>query len=250
MKRYSIQMKSARKHGGFTLVELMIAMFIFMLVMAAIVEIYALQRKSESRQGAIVVMQDNIRSAMLLMSRDIREAGCDPTGKARAGFVVATAHRLQLTRDIGGDSINPKAADGKISAPEERVAYGFGPTEDKDGNGIADGGSAGSDWKATGSFGRDNGGGFQPIAENIAAVEFNYLFDDGTASTTSPTSAQLSHIAGVQISMLARAAKPDTKYVDDNIYKTAAATVWPAAGKKFNDNYHRRLMIRTVKVRN
>lgn len=229
-----------KRQKGFTLVELMMAILIFGLVMAAVFTSYRSQQRNQTAQEAVADMQQNIRAAMLIMTQDIREAGCDPLGTSGAGVLVATPGVLQFTRDIAGNTINPNQANGSVADPNENVTYGFSIANDADRNGIADAGSA--------ELGRDTGAGFQPIAENIVAIEFRYMMDDGTATTT-PSGAQLGHIVRIQISLLARAGRADPDYTDNKTYTTADGTVWggPAG---FMDNFRRKLEIVTIQIRN
>jgi type IV pilus assembly protein PilW len=223
---------------GFTLVELMMSVLIFGLVMAGVFTAYRSQQRSQTAQEAVADMQQNIRAAMVMMSQDIREAGCDPTSLSGAGVVVATPGLFQFTRDIAGDPVNPNQANGSLADPNENVTYGFSVANDAGRDGIADAGVA--------ELGRDTGGGFQPIAENISAIEFNYMLDDGVTITTTPNGAQLAHIARVQVSVLARAGRADPDHTDSRTYTTAAGTVWGP----FPDNFRRKIETITIQIRN
>lgn len=230
---------------GFTLVEMMIAMVVSSLIMGAVYMAYTGQQKSYVMQEQVAEMQQNLRAATLRLYLDIRQAGCDPTEKAFAGVVVATATRLQFTSDIAGDPINANKGDGDLGDANENVTFGLAAADDVNGNGIADGGVAGADWSTSAPLGRDTGGGFQPIAENIEAVEFAYVLNDGT-TTTAP--ADLNAIRVVQVTLLARSARPDPdgKFVDRSTYTTAAGTVWDPP----DDHFRRRFLIITIKCRN
>ncbi|MCW8925270.1 MAG: prepilin-type N-terminal cleavage/methylation domain-containing protein [Xanthomonadales bacterium] len=68
--------RSGRSSGtGFTLVELMIAMFIMMVVAVALVEISANVFRSNTESIHMVQLSQEMRSAIQLISRDIRRAG-------------------------------------------------------------------------------------------------------------------------------------------------------------------------------
>ena len=67
-----------RYESGFTLMELMIAMAISVVVMAAIYEVYLSQQKAYTTQQMVIEMQQNARAAMSLMKREIRMAGYKP----------------------------------------------------------------------------------------------------------------------------------------------------------------------------
>ncbi len=233
--------------SGYTLIELMITMLISVFVIAGIYSAYTNQLESYSTQEDVAVIQQNIRSAMMIMTRDIREAGCDPTESLNPGFVSATTGQIQFTRDIRGDLISANEGDGDLADQDENVSFGFSAAVDFDSNGIADGGTQGADWSAAGNFGRNTntGGGFQPIAESVDAVEFNYILSDGTSSTA-PTPSRFNEIRAVQVSMLVRSQRLDLKFTNTTAYTTASGTVWGP----FNDNFRRRFAATTIQCRN
>jgi len=73
---------------GFTLIEILIAMVVASIVMAAIYSVYRSQTQTHRTQQLVVQMQQNMRAALYLMESDIRMAGysaADPP--APAGFV-------------------------------------------------------------------------------------------------------------------------------------------------------------------
>ena len=215
------------------------AMMVFGLIMAAVFASYRSQQRSQTAQEAVADMQQNIRAAMLIMAKDIREACCDPTEQSGAGIITAKANVFQFTRDIaGGNPDLPNESNGKITGPNENVAFGFSPTIDSNDTGLIPNGGAAN-------LGRNTGAGFQPIAENIAAIEFRYLLRDGTFSTA-PDATQIPNIVGVQISLLARAGRMDPDYTNSQGFTTAAGTAWGP----FNDHFRRKLDIITVHLRN
>lgn len=167
---------------GFTLVELMIALVVASLVMAAVYSSLQSQHASYLAQDQVVEMQQNLRATMNIMAREIRMAGYDPTLRAGreptpASVLTATATQLQISMDSNENGVvvdpDPKPPNRE---PNEIVAFGFGAGIDvRPADGIADAGVA--------NLGRNTGAGFQPIAENIHAVGFAYAFDgDGNGS--------------------------------------------------------------------
>jgi type IV pilus assembly protein PilW len=130
-------------------------------------------------------MQQNIRSALYHMGREIRMAGLDPTGKAGAGIIKAEADLIQFTEDIGGQD-GTGQPDGNTSGTNENITYMLA---DGDGDGQVD------------DLVRESKGITRLIAENIKSLLFDYL--DGTGSTT----ATLSAIRFVEITL--RAAPDD-----------------------------------------
>jgi type IV pilus assembly protein PilW len=108
------------RNDGFTLVEMLVAMAIGAIVMAAVYSTYTTQQKSYILQEQVGAMQQNIRAAMYYMTRDIRMAGCDPTGNANAGITAAGPTSISFTRDIrtGMDPAN-NTADGRTDGWNE-----------------------------------------------------------------------------------------------------------------------------------
>jgi prepilin-type N-terminal cleavage/methylation domain-containing protein len=62
---------------GITLIELLIALVIFGMVVAGIYRLFIAQSKAYTVQDQIVDVQQNIRSAMEILLKDLRMAGCD-----------------------------------------------------------------------------------------------------------------------------------------------------------------------------
>lgn len=237
------QRENIDKSSGFTLIEIMVTLLIGSIIIGAVFAVYSTQQKSYTASDQIAEMQQNLRAAMLIMTREIREAGCDPTGYAHAGFTAASIGQVSFTRDIAGHTVNPNQSNGDTADPDESITFGFSGADDTNTNGIVDGG--GADWSAVADLKRDAGTGFQPIAERLSAVEFNYILDDDT-TTTAPTSSQLKRIKAVQLSLLTIAKAPDTKLSNTIAYTTASGATWGP----FNDNYRRRFATTTIQCRN
>ena len=131
-------------------------------------------------------MQQNLRAAMFFMAREIRMAGCNPTGGANAGFVTANVNTINFTMDLRGkDPDDP--ADGDTGDPNENVTYALG---DSNGDGSIE-------------ILRDTGGGQQPVAENIDALDFVYLDENGNITASNMA------IRSVQITIVARTGRGD-----------------------------------------
>lgn len=121
-----------RSQAGLTLVELMVAMVLSLALMAAVYMAYQVQHKTASEQDAVSLMQQDQRAAMELISRDLKTAGCNPTGADipkpgqplwQLGIIRTSdpATSLGLVMDIG-DGLND-APDGKIASAGEYVVY-------------------------------------------------------------------------------------------------------------------------------
>ncbi len=95
-------MKNMRNNKGFTLIELLFAIAIAGIVLAAVYGTFMVQNKSFKRQEQIVQLQDNLRSAMTFMSREIRMARANPTSNddESIGILEADAGTFHFTLDF------------------------------------------------------------------------------------------------------------------------------------------------------
>lgn len=197
---------------GFTLVELMISLLIGGVVMAGVISAFLSQHKSYLVQDDNVFMQENMRSAVEIMTRDLRMIGYDPDGLG-AGITAVAANSLTFTKgdDAGG---------------LETIIYSL---YDAYGDNDSD-------------LGRNlNGGGQTPVAENVEALDFVYLNESGAVTPT------LADIRTIQFALVVRAETPDLKYVDTNIYTNLQGTTILAPP---GDNFRRRLYRSSVVCRN
>ena len=139
-------------------------------------------------------------------------------------------------------SVTPRGELGLVTGDED-IAYGFAAGVITDINGrILTGGRP---WNGTASLGRQiaNAGGYQPVADNIEALEFNYILDAGT---TTLTPANPRKVRAVQVSILARASNIATDFFHNSSYTTASGVVWTPN----QDNFRRRLIVTTIQCRN
>ena len=154
---------------GFTIIELLLAVAIAGIVLASFYSIYMSQQSSYLRQEEIAAMNQNIRSALFYMGKEIRMAGLDPTGTADAGIVENLPNRIRFTEDIEGQTENDPP-DGIIGDSNEDISYFL---DDADGDEDTD-------------LVRDAGFGRRLIAENISSLLFDYLDGDGNTTASLP----------------------------------------------------------------
>jgi len=181
---------------GFTMVELLIALVVSLLALGAIYSTFLNQQKSYHIQEETAAMHQNIRAAMFYMEREIRMAGCDPTGRAGSGILTANANSIQFTEDIVGN--NPgDDPDGFTDDPNENITYRLDGTDLKKEN-------------------VSLGGGAQMVAQNIDAIDFVYLdgnsppnvLNDYGAGGGSVPAANLNQIRSVEVTIVARTQRP------------------------------------------
>ncbi len=221
MKAHQIFIKE--KATGFTLVELLVSMVVSGIVIGALYSAYTVQQKQAINQEQVTEMQQNLRSGVDFMVREIRLAGFDPTGDSEAGFVEIDNDALVFTADFNED--------GKTDDAGENIGFylytasdvpTLGRTVDND-NLTIDLAKAAP----------------EALAENIEKIEFRYMDVDNNETSNKAL------VNSIQISILARASRPDAKFTNTMTYTTAKGTSWTV-----NDHYRRRLLTTSVKVRN
>lgn len=192
-KHGELQMTRKRLDNGFTIMELLVAMAIVSIVMIAVVSAYQLQVSSKNTQDSLTDMNQAIRAALEIMNIEIRMAGLDVRNTAGAGILAATNNQFDFTMDIGGGaSFEP---DGDLDDPNERITYGL---------------NGGNLTRST------NGGPNQPLAENVDALDFVYLDEDGNVTGT------LADIRTVQVAVVIRTGQAGgfmKSYTDTQVYR-------------------------------
>jgi type II secretory pathway component PulJ len=143
---------------GLTLIELMIVMVLSLVLMGTVYLAFQVQQVSDKEQQQVTIAQQDLRAVMLVMERDLRNAGCDPliannpTNMIFGVQAPLSANSLTVSYDLD--------ADGTLDT-EEKVTYSL----------------AGS------ALQRDDGTTSTTLAENISAVDFEYLDINGASTT-------------------------------------------------------------------
>lgn len=95
-------MKTNNK-AGFTLIELMIALAVFSIVMAAAYGVFISTSRTANIQTASAEALQNVRVGIELMSQDIRMAGYDPQGIGNFRIEEADPTKIRITADRNGN---------------------------------------------------------------------------------------------------------------------------------------------------
>ena len=225
--KYLIRHNTINNHG-FSMIELVVVMAISSIVMLAIYSIYESQHRSHLMQQELVATQQNLRTAIYYMETEIRLAGCDPTGNAGAQIIDANSNQIRFTADILQDPymVN-EYPDGVINDPNtaqdwaEDIRYSL-----SDGDNDGD-----NDLMRNSSI----------LAENICALNFVYLDENGNVTT------QVPDIRSVQISIVGRVSQKDPDYTNNNNYYNQQGAIILAAQ---NDHFKRKVLRSEVKCRN
>lgn len=180
---------------GFTFIEVMITLAISAGVFAAVVSFFISQQRHYNIRMQVATMQENTRTGLDFMVRELNMTGYDPTETAGAGIVVANANTLQVTMDLDGN--------GSTADADEDVAYTL---FDNDGDQ---------------SLGRTVGGVTELVAASIEDLRFSYTLADGTVTTTP---ADPSQIRAIDITLTGRTAQPDPQYSTNQGYRNLTLT--------------------------
>lgn len=173
--------------GGFSLVEMVIAMAVGLVVLGSMYSVFTIQNKTFSNQEEIVSMQQNVRAGMDMMAREIGMAGYDPAmANAFIGVTVSSA-QLQIQADLDGNG----AID---TTSQENIVYVYDATNKR--------------------ITRNIGAGAQPFVENVDAFTFAYLDSSGTVTADSAS------VRRIRITITGRTVKPDPSYSANGGYRT------------------------------
>ena len=239
---------------GFSLVELLVAMAIAGVVMAAVFKVYTTQQDSYILQEQVAEMQQNGRTAKYVMTREIRMVGYDPTGSGEFGFLAAGGNSISFSMDIEVENGEPdpvgEVITYSVSANEELLrnegsgdlivvenieAIGFAYAFDNDGDGSLDTDAGQVIWAV------DNGGIWFDLDEN----------DDGTITAADAQAGEstgivvnLADIRAVKMWILARTGREDRAFSNTSTYVVANQRV------NANDGSRRHLLTTSVKCRN
>lgn len=186
---------SKNRENAFTLIELLFAMAIVMIILGAITSAFISQRKSYNVQEKVTEMTQGARSAMDMLSTEIRQAGYR-LPDAESGIPYNTS-QLQLFADLNGD--------GDTSDPNENIIYTYDNTNlrisrnDVNTEDVA-----------------------QPFAENIQGHTVRYFEGDGVTEVLSADNN--SKIRQIEIKIVVRTSEPDPDYSTNNGYRSYALT--------------------------
>lgn len=145
----------ARRTAGYSLAELLVALGLLGLVMAATALVLQSGLAAWGWGARRVEAQQSARVALERMARELKEAGYDPTGAGFEVLLVAQPTRIVFQRDLN--------ANGVIDPTRERVSYLLRSGET--------------------TLRRDAGGGAQPIAEGVRRFALSYLDREGIPTT-------------------------------------------------------------------
>jgi type IV pilus assembly protein PilW len=193
------------KENGFTLVELLIAMTIGLIILAALSSTFLMQRKIYDVQEQVVEMVQTARAAMDMMTGEIRMAGYDPTGLANATIVSATSNSINFTLDITDDAVTGPP-DEDTGDSNENITYSLYTPAD----GIQKLGRRSTSTAVN-----------QPVGEHVQSLGFQYWDKDGVLLATP---VPVADVRRIEVTINMRTAKPDADYSTNGGYRTHTLT--------------------------
>jgi prepilin-type N-terminal cleavage/methylation domain-containing protein len=167
------------KKCGFTLIELLAGILISAILLAGLYSVFFSQQTAFSAQEQVAEMNQNIRAALDLMTREIRLAGYKTSTSTFNGITAATSDSIRILADLNQD--------GDTADDNEDITY----TYNADDLQIC-----------------RNGISLPPVpvADNITNLFLQYTLKNGTV-TSAP--ANLADIRKITISITARTTHPD-----------------------------------------
>jgi type IV pilus assembly protein PilW len=234
---------------GFTLIEVLIALALTGLVMAAVYGIYLANIQAVVVDEQRVELQQGQRFGIDFMMRELRHAGYDLAESGNPTIVAAGSNYIYFTADHNNDGVLDDAGEHIVFCVYNDAlgfkSLGYFATDSAANLNIAamDGNNDGeAELTHTHSL-----PSHQAIT-TIEELEFNYhLLSGGQTTTPTQDGVDLDTIREIDISLLGRAVNADNKYTSAaQSFTTASGVVW--AG--FNDNFRRMLLVSSVRLRN
>jgi type IV pilus assembly protein PilW len=223
--------------GGFNIIEIMIAVAISAVLTTTVYQTFHSQQRSYTMQSEAAAMEQNLRGGLYLLSKELRSAGYNPTQVTTNDFRFVTSfpatNNLFVVNYATDHSIVAFTLDADGSGViepnrNEQIAYRFNAAQNT--------------LERFNDKQADPAQKWETVASNIDAVYFSY-FDQNNTITTNPA-----NIEYVEISLLARMGKQDSKYTNTHVYTNKAGlNLCPAC---VGDHYHRGLLTTTIQIRN
>jgi len=182
--------RSLNTEHGFSLIELITAIGISGIVLAAITATFISQSRSYHAQEQINGMQQAARAAMDIITREVRMAGYNTNATLTFDGIIYDTTQIRVQANLNGD--------GDTGDANEDIIYAFDAVDDV--------------------ITRETGGSTEILVEDIDVFTFQYLDESGTATTTS------ANIRQIQITITSRTAKSDPNYTSNGGYRTFTLT--------------------------
>jgi type IV pilus assembly protein PilW len=112
---------------GFTAIEMLVSLAIMSIALGSIYGLYMSHVGVYTTESVASRVQQNVRSSINIMVRDIRMAGLDPEATGIFAIQQAEAQTIRLTadRDMDGALDDPDLSDGSDDSDLEQIAYTY-----------------------------------------------------------------------------------------------------------------------------
>ena len=179
-----------------------------LVLLGAVLKILVSQNRTNAVQQEVAYAQQNVRAAMDLMVREIRNAGYNPADVSGfEGILAADATYIRIQSDLNGDGDTDDAPGSGPAAPDLEDPYEDVTSKFDSGNLILRRGARNDPTVAP-----------EPttMVENVTNLQFGYVLEDGTMLNPpgAPlTAAQREDLRAVIIGLSVRTENrdPDTK---------------------------------------
>ena len=244
--------KTVNNQDGFTLVELMIAVFLSAIAVIGIYRGYTSFSQAADAQEQIIELQQNLRIGMYRLEKDLRRAGMNEEEDETAGFVEAWTGYVLFTMDWTGGETDGKDNDNDGGAdnldPEGAMDESIYGDDDLD-----DTGERIKYYRTGTNLFREHWDGpsgtfvSNIVLTNVSALDFIYLDKDETFIAPGTDPDLLADIRSIQVSLVVETTNEDYRYTDNLPYENSVPQViLPAQG----DHKRRRILTKQIKVRN
>jgi len=174
------------------LLEMLISLSIALIVLTALSATFLLQHKTYDVQAQITEMVQSARSALELISRELRMAAYDPSC-AGVGCMPYSDAQLEIRADIDGD--------GELTGNNEKIIYTLNASEYY--------------------IYRDTGSGAKPFFKNIQQFKVEYLDGDGEVmDITAPFKLTQYTYSGLKEECIAETIRNDLMKIDNHEYSS------------------------------
>jgi type IV pilus assembly protein PilW len=172
--------------SGFSLIELLMVLAMSLILLGAAVSTMVSLQRSYTTHDVAADTQQDIRMAMVFITRDIKLAGLDPINSAGSGIERADSSYIRITSDRINRGAGDTEANGTIDDDNfERVSYFRDPSDNTLRIRLYEGSTASETT--------------QILANNVTSLQFTYLDADGVATNS------LTDIRSVNIILTAQA---------------------------------------------
>ena len=260
---------------GYTIVELMLSIVISSIILASLYQMFHSQQKNYMTHSESYNMNQNLRSAVYVLTKDLKIAGYNPADSERITPGFVDNFDANIFADIGKSDIDyanekdrlaftaDKNSDECIDADNDKAAAEpiCNEFKTKDPFALTDDGERGEQiayrlngnnlerfnseiYDATNSL-ED---AWQVIATNIDALNFTFIDKNNNVIDDPTTTANRDQIRHVEMSIIARTENRDYKYNSSKTYTNKQGDeLCPTCQ---NDHYHRQQLSSTVRLRN